>query len=318
MKILQKNIKDLRADPNQPRKNIAPQQIEELAVSLKNRGLINPIEIDTKNVIVTGQMRWEAAKLLGWEKIPCRVIDIDGGDKFLRQVHENIHNNSMTAWDTANALQTCANIIQKLSVPGKLKSRRGGKRYEVMVEEVSKEIGRSKSYVSQHLSLLRETKEIREAAKSRDFKRTKIREANKAPLKYRTKLKKKVLKEDPPRIAITKLAQHLHHATPEQAKELLKTNYSGMNELRAVDTIRKIAPGEAEIIQNVQDKADHTLRLINQLSDNLSSYPLAIFDSDSSKMLIVSLSLFMKNIYRYIHSKPIEIPYKIEEHKTKK
>jgi len=318
MKILLKNIKGLKADPNQPRQKISSEQIKELSISLKNIGLINPIEVDTKDIIVTGQMRWEAAKLLGWKKIPCRVVNIEGGKKFLRQVHENIHNNSMTAWDTANALQKCADILRDLSSRGKLKNRRGGKRYQVMVQEVSQEIGRSKSYVSEHLAILRETKEIQEAAKSKNFKRTKIRDANKAPLEYRNRLKKKVLKENITQSAINQLSQRLRHATPEQAKKLLKTNYSSMNELRAIDTIRKIAPGESEIVQEIQNKADHIARLVSQLSDALSAYPLALFGSDYRKMLIVSLGLFVRNIYKYLHNKPIEINAKIETSKNKK
>ena len=65
MKILLKSVKGLKADPTQPRQNINPEQVMELSISLKNRGLINPIEINSKGVIITGQMRWEASKLLG-------------------------------------------------------------------------------------------------------------------------------------------------------------------------------------------------------------------------------------------------------------
>lgn len=319
MQILPRNIKDLRADPKQPRRNIDPQQIKELSISLKNRGLINPIEVDTKGIIVTGQLRWEAAKLLGWEKIACRVLDITGEEKFLRQVHENIHNNSMTSWDTANALEKIGKILKADSrrefARGKFHQ---GKYFQSMVKEIAEEVGRAPSYISEHLNLLQETKEVREAAQSKGFKRTNIRDANTAPPAYRSKLKRKILKENITQTTVNKLAHHLRHATPEEAKKLLAVNYSKMDAVRAVDIIRNIAPGEIEVIQKTQDKADHIARLVTQLSDAMSSYPIAIFDSESRKMLIFSLGLFMKNIYRYIHNKPIEIQLKVTDTKNKK
>ena len=58
-------ISKIRPDKDQPRKYIDPEAVEGLAESYKNQGLINPIEVDKDNVIITGELRYQAAKKAG-------------------------------------------------------------------------------------------------------------------------------------------------------------------------------------------------------------------------------------------------------------
>ena len=52
--------------------------LTELAESMYRHGLLHPIVITTERRLIAGQRRLEAAKLLGWKRIPVRVVDIDG------------------------------------------------------------------------------------------------------------------------------------------------------------------------------------------------------------------------------------------------
>jgi ParB family chromosome partitioning protein len=115
--IVEKKINEIIPDKNQPRKNIDQEKLEEMTRSMITEGLINPIEIDENNVIVTGEMRWRACMAAGQEVIKCRVVKVAGRDRYKRQVIENIHNNTMNSWDTAKALEY---LLQKhiSNIPG--------------------------------------------------------------------------------------------------------------------------------------------------------------------------------------------------------
>ena len=52
--------------------------LTELAESMHQHGLLHPIVITSDNYLIAGQRRLEAAKLLGWERVPVNVVDLDG------------------------------------------------------------------------------------------------------------------------------------------------------------------------------------------------------------------------------------------------
>lgn len=79
-------------DPNQPRKTFDEETIEPLAQTITSQGIIAPIEIDEKNMIVTGEMRWRAAQKVGVPTIPCRrIYDLTSDSRLERQLVENLH-----------------------------------------------------------------------------------------------------------------------------------------------------------------------------------------------------------------------------------
>ena len=73
-----KNLKITEVEPNreQPRKNFNQEALEELAESIKEYGLIQPIVVTEKDgyyCIIAGERRWRACKLAGLEEIPAIV-----------------------------------------------------------------------------------------------------------------------------------------------------------------------------------------------------------------------------------------------------
>jgi site-specific DNA-methyltransferase (adenine-specific) len=73
MKIINKNLKDVKPYENNPRKN--DKAVDLVAESIKEFGFKVPVVIDKNNVIVSGHTRYKAAKKLGLDTIPCVVAD---------------------------------------------------------------------------------------------------------------------------------------------------------------------------------------------------------------------------------------------------
>lgn len=94
MEIEEKRIdlKDIKFDPEQPRKTFDPEEIENLAKTYKTQGIINAPEIDENNVVITGELRVRAAKIAGLKNIRCNVIKgLSEIERRERQIIENLH-----------------------------------------------------------------------------------------------------------------------------------------------------------------------------------------------------------------------------------
>jgi len=125
---------------DQPRRNFSVDKIEELAISIKNFGIIQPIIVKTKKEggywIISGERRWRAASLIGLEKVPC-LISI-GLDNLTDEVAliENTQREDLNPIEEALALQ-------------KLLEKSGQS-----IEKLSETIGKKRSSISNHLRLL--------------------------------------------------------------------------------------------------------------------------------------------------------------------
>ena len=75
--ILLINISQIQPNPKQPRKNFKESELNELATSIKNQGLIQPIIVRPANnnqfEIIAGERRWRASQLAGLHEIGCVV-----------------------------------------------------------------------------------------------------------------------------------------------------------------------------------------------------------------------------------------------------
>lgn len=94
-------------NPNQPRKHFKKESLQELADSIKERGILQPIRVRSKEdkyEIIAGERRWQAAKLAGLKEMPCIVVDQDDRETHIDALMENIHREDLNAIDRANAL----------------------------------------------------------------------------------------------------------------------------------------------------------------------------------------------------------------------
>jgi len=102
--VLMKDIDDVRPDPDQPRKVFNEDDIASTAFTIESQGIINPIEIDENDMIVTGEIRWRAAKKAGLKQIPCVVWEDGTHKRFERQVVENLHHHELSDKEREDAI----------------------------------------------------------------------------------------------------------------------------------------------------------------------------------------------------------------------
>ena len=80
--------------------------VSTLAASIKKFGLINPIVINKKNILIAGERRLEAAKVLGWKTIDTVIVDISDPLEILEyEIEENIQRQEFSPEETAEASQ---------------------------------------------------------------------------------------------------------------------------------------------------------------------------------------------------------------------
>ena len=80
-------ISTIAIDPG--RRAALPEDVQKMADSMAEIGLVNPITIDKRHTLIAGLHRLEAAKLLGWTKIECNVSDLEGLAAELAEIDEN-------------------------------------------------------------------------------------------------------------------------------------------------------------------------------------------------------------------------------------
>ncbi|MCL5780440.1 MAG: ParB/RepB/Spo0J family partition protein [Firmicutes bacterium] len=106
-RIMEIPVDAIIPNPGQPRKEFIPEKITELAESIREHGVLQPIGIrviDKGYEIVFGERRWRAAKEAGLKTVPCVIIP---GDVDLRSIAliENIHRQDLSAMEKAMAIR---------------------------------------------------------------------------------------------------------------------------------------------------------------------------------------------------------------------
>lgn len=102
-------VEFLRPGKYQPRKDMAPEALEELANSVKAQGIIQPIVVrpigEQQFEIIAGERRWRAAQLAQLDTVPCLVKDVGDEAAIAMALIENIQREDLNAMEEAVALQ---------------------------------------------------------------------------------------------------------------------------------------------------------------------------------------------------------------------
>lgn len=99
-------IEKVTPNPDQPRKHFEEEQLQELATSIKNHGVIQPIIVTPhKNgyMVIAGERRWRATQLAGYEKIPAVIRKVEQGQMLALALLENIQRQELNAIEEALA-----------------------------------------------------------------------------------------------------------------------------------------------------------------------------------------------------------------------
>lgn len=105
IKIVERDPKKLKFDPNQPRKKFNEEIIESMAKTYNTQGIINDPEIDENDVVITGEIRVKGAIKSEMDKIKCKqLIGLTPTQKLLRQLIENLHRQNLTSEERENGI----------------------------------------------------------------------------------------------------------------------------------------------------------------------------------------------------------------------
>jgi len=106
------------------RRNVNPERVKELAASIQEIGLLNPITITEDKYLVAGLHRIEAYKLLGKTEIEATIVSLDELDAELAQIDENLIRNELTVLERAEQLKRRKEIYEAKYPESKAKTGR--------------------------------------------------------------------------------------------------------------------------------------------------------------------------------------------------
>jgi len=141
-------IEKIKSNPWQPRRNFSEDKLAELAASIKEHGIIQPLIVTKQGGIyelIAGERRLEAGKLAGLKEAPVIVQDSDEREKAVLALVENIQRHDLNPMEEARAFQ-------------RLIAEFGFKQ-----EEVARYVGKSRSAVANTLRLLKLPQRIQNA-----------------------------------------------------------------------------------------------------------------------------------------------------------
>jgi len=109
-------IEQLKPGRYQPRKDMSPEALEDLAASVKAQGIIQPIVVrpvaDDQYEIIAGERRWRAAQLAKLDVVPCLIKEVADEAAVAIALIENIQREDLNAMEEATALQRLLDEFQ--------------------------------------------------------------------------------------------------------------------------------------------------------------------------------------------------------------
>ena len=147
-------LEKLDPNPDQPRVEIG--DLEDLTASIKEKGILEPLLVKPSRLsgrwmIIAGERRWRAAREAGLREVPCIEMDID--DRAVAEIAliENMQRKDLTPWEEADGLRALC------------------ERFGYTHEEVARKVGKSRSTVTEALSISTIPEDIREQCRRADI-----------------------------------------------------------------------------------------------------------------------------------------------------
>jgi ParB family transcriptional regulator, chromosome partitioning protein len=136
-------IEFLHPNPRNPRRHFAAAELDELAASIKERGVIQPIAVrptpgaNGMFEIIAGERRWRAAQRAGIHDVPVVVLEVSDAEALELAIIENVQREDLNALEEANGYQAL------------------GDEFKYSQDDIAKVVGKSRSHVTNMLRLLK-------------------------------------------------------------------------------------------------------------------------------------------------------------------
>jgi len=139
-------IEEIKPNRSQPRKTFANDKLEELAASIREKGIIQPLVVRKKSdhyELIAGERRWRAAQKAGLREVPVVIQNVSDGTALELALIENIQREDLNAVEEAEAYQALLD------------------NFTLSQEELARRVGKERSTVANSLRLLRLPAEIK-------------------------------------------------------------------------------------------------------------------------------------------------------------
>lgn len=146
------DIDRVKPNPNQPRKSFG--DLSEMVASVKEKGILEPILVRTHEEgyeIIAGERRYQASKLAGLQRIPCIEVDVDHRGMLEISLIENLQRKDLTPFEEAAAIQRLC------------------EQFRYTHEDVARKLGKSRTVVTEMLSLNRMPEDVQERCRQADI-----------------------------------------------------------------------------------------------------------------------------------------------------
>lgn len=142
----------IEPNPHQPRRHFG--DLSEMVASIKEKGVLEPILVrahDGRYQIIAGERRYQASRLAGLRHVPCIEVDVDNRGMLEISLIENLQRKDLTPFEESAA-------IQRLS-----------DQFRYTHEEIARKLGKSRTVITEALSLNRMPEEIQERCRQADI-----------------------------------------------------------------------------------------------------------------------------------------------------
>ena len=247
--VLEINLDDIRSNPYQPRKFFDTESLNELAKSIKEYGVVQPI-IVKKSIkgyeLVAGERRTKAAKIAGLKMIPAIIKDFNDQEMMEIALVENIQREDLNPIDEASSI---SNIIKL----------RG-----YTQEEFANKFGKSRSYVTNILGLLNLPEEVKRLVEKRTISMSHARVLSKIDDDERIiSLAKRIINEEISVRDLERIASEVE--IPKKKKINVESNYRLYENIVCdkLDTKVRISKNKMEIYFDGTNDLERILEKLN-------------------------------------------------------
>ena len=249
------SLSQIEPNPNQPRTTFDETALEELAMSIGELGIIQPLSLrktdDNSYMIIAGERRWRAAKMAGLTSVPAYVRTASDAEVTEMALIENIQREDLNAIEVALAFNT---LIEK---------------YRLTQERLSERLGKKRSTVANHLRLLKLPAEIQLGLRDRKLDMGHARALlSVANPKMQLKLYNRIIKEELTVRRVEEIVREINEALERGEQPDLKKKSSGpASDNSRYDFFRKelekVVPSPVRFTRKPDGKGTITLKFSN-------------------------------------------------------
>lgn len=210
-KMLEIEVEKIIPNPTQPRTEFDEEALDELADSIRQLGIIQPITVrkaeDEKYIIISGERRWRAAQRADLKHLPAYVREVDDENLHAMALVENIQRQDLNAIEIALGMQR---LLEECNLTQ---------------DALSEKVGKKRSSVANYLRLLKLPNEVQLALKEGLISMGHAKAIAGAPEEEQVRLVKKCIKKALSVRQIEELVRAMNEAQAKPARESEEEEY---------------------------------------------------------------------------------------------